>query len=84
VEQVLIKAKSEGKEFTVIVVDNAPFNEGQTLIKNLMEKNIECIYTMLSYVAYFLKKVNKIFIGASCMLNNGNLVSRIGTAMVFN
>lgn len=42
------------------------------------------MYTMLSNSSYFIKKVNKIFVGASTMLSNGSLVSRVGTALVNN
>jgi len=41
------------------------------------------MYTVLSHAAYFMKKVTKIFVGASALLSNGALVSRIGTALVF-
>ena len=40
------------------------------------------MYTVLSHVAYFLKKLTKVFVGASSLLSNGALVSRIGTALV--
>jgi translation initiation factor eIF-2B subunit delta len=53
-------------------------------MKVLLEEGVDCIYTLLSHVSYFMKKVNKVFVGASAMLTNGALVSRIGTALVIN
>ena len=40
------------------------------------------MYTVLSHATYFMKKVTKIFVGASALLSNGALVSRIGTALL--
>ncbi|EGR31578.1 hypothetical protein IMG5_106300, partial [Ichthyophthirius multifiliis] len=82
VESLLIQAHKKGKQFTVIVVDNPPFNEGKQLFNNLTKQGIQCIYTLLSNVPYFIKKTSKIFVGASSMLKNGSLVSRVGTALL--
>ncbi len=38
VERVLIKAKQEGKQFEVIVVDSHPQYEGKRLLQRLKEK----------------------------------------------
>jgi translation initiation factor eIF-2B subunit delta len=35
VENVFISAHQSGKKFTIIIVDNPPFHEGKTLLKNL-------------------------------------------------
>ena len=48
----------------------------------LSEEGIETIYTLLSNVPYFIKKASKIFVGASSMMCNGTLVSRVGTALL--
>ena len=82
IEQFLIESYKDGINFTVIVVDNPPFHEGKKLLKRLSQEGVNCIYTLLSHVAYLMKKVNKVFVGASAMLSNGALVSRIGTALV--
>ena len=83
ITKLLIKSyKNDKKKFTVIVVDNPPFNEGKQLLKDLCQEKIPCIYTLLSHVAYIMKMVNKVFVGASAMLNNGCLLSRVGTALV--
>ncbi|KRX11113.1 hypothetical protein PPERSA_05222 [Pseudocohnilembus persalinus] len=82
VENLLIKCHQNGQNFQIIVVDNSPYNEGKQLLKNLTNAGIECMYTMLSNSSYFIKKVNKIFVGASTMLSNGSLVSRVGTALL--
>ena len=75
--------ESEGKKgFHIIIVDNPPFYEGKGMADRLSKQGIEVNYTLINGVAYFLKKVNKIFVGASSVLCNGALISRVGTAMI--
>lgn len=47
-----------------------------------MANGLDCIYTLLSHVSYLIKKTSKVFVGASALLSNGSLVSRIGSALV--
>eukprot|EP01015_Nassula_variabilis_P031698 TRINITY_DN7212_c0_g1_i14.p1 TRINITY_DN7212_c0_g1~~TRINITY_DN7212_c0_g1_i14.p1 ORF type:complete len:351 (-),score=85.37 TRINITY_DN7212_c0_g1_i14:62-1114(-) len=87
VETLLVKAwrqmEQEGKKgFNIIVVDNPPYYEGRGMVERLSQQGIEITYTLVNGVAYFLKKVNKIFVGASSVLCNGAVISRIGTAML--
>ena len=42
----------------------------------------ECCYVLLSAVSYVMKEATKVLLGASAMLNNGALVSRVGSALV--
>ena len=65
-----------------MVVDNPPYNEGKKLLKNLVDNDVDCIYTLLQSVSYFLRKIDKVFVGASAFLANGSLISRAGTALV--
>lgn len=82
IEDIILAAHKQGISFSVIIVDNPPFNEGKQLFERLSEHEIECIYTLLSHSGYFMKSVTKVFVGASTMLNNGALVSRVGTALL--
>lgn len=63
-------------------MDNYPFYEGKKLLENLSKAGLDCMYTLLTHAAYFIKKVTKVFVGASAMLSNGSLVSRVGTALL--
>lgn len=82
IEQLLIINHNKGKKFTPIIIDNAPLHEGKELLKSLTAHGLECIYTLLSHVSYFIKRAKKIFVGASSMLQNGALISRVGTALL--
>ena len=56
--------------------------EGRELLKALAEHGIQCTYSMLPAVAYVMKDVTKVILGASAMMSNGTALSRTGTAVV--
>ena len=60
VEELLVSAFKAGKKFSLIIVDNPPFNEGKELLNRLSLVGIEAILTMINGVAYFMKKVSKV------------------------
>lgn len=60
ISQLFKKAKDEGKNFTVVCVDNPPFNEGRIMINELTSHKINCIYTLFNSVSKFMKKVSKV------------------------
>lgn len=82
VEMALKTANAEGKEFSVVVVDSSPRYEGREMLKRLSDAGIKCSYVMLNGASHMMKQVSKVFLGASAMLSNGSLFSRIGTASV--
>eukprot|EP01116_Phalansterium_solitarium_P008498 TRINITY_DN22404_c0_g1_i1.p1 TRINITY_DN22404_c0_g1~~TRINITY_DN22404_c0_g1_i1.p1 ORF type:complete len:658 (+),score=151.15 TRINITY_DN22404_c0_g1_i1:159-2132(+) len=82
VELLCLKAKKDKKSFRVIVVDSRPKKEGKRLLKALVEADIECTYVLINAVSYVMKEVSKVFVGAYAMMANGNLISRVGTAIV--
>jgi translation initiation factor eIF-2B subunit delta len=82
VENIIIDAHEKGINFNLIIADNPPFYEGKYLIDRLSQKDIKATYTLINSVPYFMKKVNKVFTGCSAVLSNGNIISRVGTAMI--
>lgn len=78
----LRKAAKQGKVFRVIVVDSRPLFEGKKLLAELVESGIKCSYALLTSLGYVVKEATKVFIGAHCIFSNGNLMSRVGTALV--
>ncbi|KAK9453646.1 initiation factor 2 subunit family-domain-containing protein [Dipodascopsis uninucleata] len=82
VEQILLEAKLRGIEFTVTVVDSRPFFEGKEMVRRLSKAGIRCEYVLISGLTYVLSKVNTVFLGAHAILSNGQLYSRVGTALV--
>lgn len=82
VEMALKAAHERGIEFRVIVADARPRMEGKELLRRLERYGVVCSYVLLNAVSYVMKDVTKVVSGAAAMLNNGALVSRVGTAVV--
>ncbi|KAI1611068.1 translation initiation factor eIF-2B delta subunit [Exophiala viscosa] len=84
VEKTLIAAHRQGKTFKVIIVDSRPMFEGKNHATSLIRAGLQVQYALLSGLADIVDQgsVTKCFLGASAMLGNGTLLSRVGSAMV--
>ncbi|GLT41176.1 hypothetical protein SLA2020_152600 [Shorea laevis] len=82
VEMVLLHAHELGKQFRVVVVDSRPKLEGQLLLRRLVGKGLCCTYTHINAVSYIMHEVTRVFLGASSILSNGTVYSRVGSACV--
>ncbi|RLN19749.1 translation initiation factor eIF-2B subunit delta isoform X1 [Panicum miliaceum] len=82
VEMILDYAHELGRKFRVIVVDSRPKFEGQELLRRLVAKGINCTYTHVNAISYIMHEVTRVFLGASSVLSNGTVYSRVGTASV--
>ncbi|CAA7055556.1 unnamed protein product [Microthlaspi erraticum] len=82
VEMVLLHAHELKKKFRVLVVDSRPKLEGQLLLRRLIKRGINCTYTHINAISYIMHEVTKVFLGASSVLSNGTVYSRVGTACV--
>ncbi|XP_010440992.1 PREDICTED: translation initiation factor eIF-2B subunit delta-like isoform X3 [Camelina sativa] len=82
VEMILLHAHELKKKFRVLVVDSRPKLEGQLLLRRLIKRGISCTYTHINAISYIMHEVTKVFLGASSVLSNGTVYSRVGTACV--
>ncbi|GER25114.1 translation initiation factor 2b, partial [Striga asiatica] len=82
VEMIFSQAHELGRMFRVVIVDSRPKLEGQKLLRRLVGKGIICTYTHINAVSYVMHEVTKVFLGASSVLSNGTVYSRVGTACV--
>ncbi|KAJ1392336.1 NagB/RpiA transferase-like [Sesbania bispinosa] len=82
VEMILFYAHDLGKQFRVVVVDSRPKLEGQALLRRLVAKGLNCTYTHINAVSYIMHEVTRVFLGASAVLSNGTVYSRVGTSCV--
>ena len=85
VEVLLLEAaRDKGVDsFRVIVVDSRPLLEGRALVGRLAEAGIECTYILLNALSYvMMREVTKVFLGASALMSDGSVLSRVGTAGV--
>jgi translation initiation factor eIF-2B subunit delta len=72
----------ETKNYRVILVDSRPLLEGKNMLQELMDAGIECTYILLNSLSYVMKEVTKVFLGASALMSDGSILSRVGTASV--
>ncbi|KXS20429.1 IF-2B-domain-containing protein, partial [Gonapodya prolifera JEL478] len=77
-----IEAARQGIRFKVIVVDGRPRMEGRGMLARLASAGVNCGYCLLSGLNYALKMATIVVLGASALLSNGALMSRVGTACV--
>ncbi|KAJ6794819.1 translation initiation factor eIF-2B subunit delta-like [Iris pallida] len=82
VEMILLHAHELGKQFRVVIVDSRPKFEGQALLRRLVSREISCTYTHINVISYVMHEVSRVFLGASSVLSNGTVYSRVGTACV--
>lgn len=82
VQQTLVEAFRQGKNFRVIVVDSRPLFEGKNLARDLVTLGIQVQYALTTTISHAIKDVTKVFLGAHAMMSNGRLFSRVGTAIV--
>eukprot|EP01001_Neometanema_parovale_P005705 NODE_2119_length_1508_cov_49.644765_g2017_i0.p1 GENE.NODE_2119_length_1508_cov_49.644765_g2017_i0~~NODE_2119_length_1508_cov_49.644765_g2017_i0.p1 ORF type:complete len:449 (-),score=102.26 NODE_2119_length_1508_cov_49.644765_g2017_i0:160-1458(-) len=82
VEMILNEAHEKNIKFKVMVVDSRPSCEGRELVNRLAAQNMQCTYVLISALSNVMGEVTKVFVGASAVLTNGNVHSRVGTALV--
>ena len=83
VNSLLLDAHAEGKKFRLIVVDSRPLLEGRDTLQILSRAGISCTYVLLNAISYLMmREVTKVFLGASALMSNGAVLSRVGTACV--
>jgi translation initiation factor eIF-2B subunit delta len=82
VQQTLLEAHRQGKNFRVIVVDSRPLFEGKNLVRALSGLGIKIQYSLIHGLSHVMRDATKVFLGAHAMMNTGKLSSRIGTALV--
>ncbi|KAL7505103.1 hypothetical protein ACHAXN_002616 [Cyclotella atomus] len=83
VNRLLLDAHRDGKKFRVIVVDSRPLLEGRDTLQILSRAGISCTYVLLNALSYLImREVTKVFLGASALMSNGSVLSRVGTACV--
>ncbi|KAK8201264.1 hypothetical protein BKA81DRAFT_303747 [Phyllosticta paracitricarpa] len=78
----LLRAHANGRKFRVIVVDSKPLFEGKYMTNSLAAAGIDVTYCLIGAISHAIKDATKVFLGASAMLSNGRLYSRVGTAIV--
>ncbi|KAK0664327.1 putative translation initiation factor eIF-2B subunit delta [Lasiodiplodia hormozganensis] len=78
----LLRAHADGRKFRVNVVDSKPLFEGKQMARSLAAAGIQVSYCLVGAASHAVKEGSKVFLGASAMMSNGRLYSRVGTAII--
>ncbi|KAG2375255.1 hypothetical protein C9374_009878 [Naegleria lovaniensis] len=82
VEFFLLAAAIKGKEFDVIVTENAPSYSGHQMVLKLSKAGIKTTLISDASVFAIMDRVNKVVIGTHAVMANGGLVAPSGTHLV--
>jgi translation initiation factor eIF-2B subunit delta len=82
VQHILYQASMAGKSFRVIVVDSGPRFSGKVMVEFLLKHNIPMSYIYVNAVAYAMKEVTKVLLGAHALLANGYVMASLGSSQV--
>ncbi len=82
IEKGLLLAHKQNKRFRVVVCDSRPSLEGKLLAQVLVKEGIEVTYCLVNAISYVMSEVSTVFLGASSMMSNGAVISRVGSAVV--
>ena len=64
-------------------MDSRPLLEGRDTLEILSCAEISCTYVLLNALSYLMmRELTKAFLGASSLMSNGSVLSRVGTACV--
>ena len=78
----LLRAKEDGKQFSVVVVDSRPMLEGKHLLSILTAADIPCTYLLLPALGSVISEVDIVLLGSHSLHADGAVYSRAGTALV--
>jgi len=79
---ILTEAKRQGKDIKVIATETRPKFQGRLTAMQLAEAGIPVTLIVDSAARFFMKKVDKVFVGADAVASNGAVVNKIGTSMI--
>ncbi|VVC45190.1 Initiation factor 2B-related,Methylthioribose-1-phosphate isomerase-like, N-terminal domain [Cinara cedri] len=82
VERILTEAYYNNKQFSVIIVDSAPWYEGRQMLHRLVQNDVKCTYVLLSATSFIMTRATKVLLGAHALLANGYVMGRAGSSQI--
>jgi len=79
---VIVAAHLRGKSIKVYATETRPKYQGYITYKALREKGIDVTLIPDSAARFFMKKVDKVIVGADTVASNGAVVNKIGTSLI--
>ncbi|XP_035690493.1 translation initiation factor eIF-2B subunit alpha-like [Branchiostoma floridae] len=77
--EVLKKAASANKRFTVYVTESQPDRSGLKMHNKLVEAGIPSTVILDAAMAYIMEKVDLVMVGAEGVVESGGIINKIGT-----
>lgn len=79
---VIKKAWKEGKNVSVIATDTEPLDQGIRTVKELAKAKIPVTLITDNAIAYFMKDVDLVLVGADALREREGVVNKIGTSLL--
>ncbi|MCX8185108.1 MAG: ribose 1,5-bisphosphate isomerase [Sulfolobales archaeon] len=80
--EVIITAHRQGKVERVYVKETRPMLQGLIAAAELAREGVEVVLIPDSAVRYYMKRVDKVVVGADAVAANGAVINKIGTSLV--
>jgi len=82
VTRMIVKAKNDGKTFSVICTETRPAFQGRITAREMIENNIQTMFIVDSAARSYMGDVDIVVVGADAITSEGNLVNKIGTSAI--
>ncbi|MGB9816145.1 MAG: translation initiation factor eIF-2B [Desulfurococcaceae archaeon] len=82
IRRLLKLIRDHGKDVEVYVTESKPGKEGLLLAEYAESLGFKVYLMVDSAVRFFMKNVDKVFVGAEAIASNGAVVSKIGTSLI--
>jgi ribose 1,5-bisphosphate isomerase len=82
VTQILLAAKSQNKEFKVLVTETRPRYQGRITAAILARNGVDVSLIPDSACRLYMHGVDRVLVGADAIASNGAVVNKIGTSMI--
>lgn len=79
VTRLLAKAKSQGKNFSVICTETRPAYQGRITAQELVGLGIKTVFIVDSAARTYIADADLVIVGADAITSEGNVVNKIGT-----
>jgi len=79
---ILKRAKDEGKKVEVYATETRPLYQGRIVAEALDSYGIPVTLIVDGAARHFMKRIDKVIVGADAVAANGAVVNKIGTSMV--
>ncbi|MEM1639714.1 MAG: translation initiation factor eIF-2B [Desulfurococcaceae archaeon] len=82
IRRLLKLLKDQGKDVEIYITESKPGKEGILLAEYAESLGFRVYLIVDSAVRFFMKNINKVFVGAEAIASNGAIVSKVGTSLI--